>query len=228
MKLVKLRIRKKTLVPTKRQLVHEWRSDWRTVGIIEYSDGHKFFRHISPYGICETDAQFAKWLKDTFGVGIYSILGHQKGREGFYAFLKIECLDSSFARLSKNITQEQKEILDLAVEARKLNRQLKHAANEDEKSEIHSEISNIKDDIGLTKEIEELYKNKAGPAPYLRSTMPVYKYHEYENYGVGVSVNNEKHYTNKYKRMKQGDYEKEEERKIIEKKKLNQEYNEIW
>jgi hypothetical protein len=175
MRPVRLRIRKKVLVPTKHAIAHQYRSDWITVGVIDYFDSANFFSKI------KTDAQFAYYLLKKYGKGIYSVLGFKKGREGFYAFLKINCMEDRFCRMPKVETQEQKENRELSFEKRRLNRQLKQNEDltDDQKDLIHENLEEVNADLEINKEIGEIDSIKRGPAPYLKSTLPIYREHEY-------------------------------------------------
>ena len=64
-----IRIHKKTLVPTKRRIKHNARSDWKIKGKIDYEDSEQIFFVLG--GLIKTDAQFAKALFDDFGPGEY-------------------------------------------------------------------------------------------------------------------------------------------------------------
>lgn len=174
MKPIKIRIRKKTLVPTKRAIINQFRSDWILVGVIDYIESLDFFSRI------RTDAQFALWLKQTYGNGIYSMIAWKKGREGFFSFLTVECMDERFKRLQKKETQEQKEARELQCESNRLKRQLKGDGLDDEqKKEIQNQMQDINSDLSLNKEIISLDSKAVGCSPYLRSTLPLFKEHEY-------------------------------------------------
>lgn len=180
---IKLRIAKKTLVPTKFQRVNMWRSDWKHIYSIEYWDTGRLFREINPNSTIINDAQFAKWLKDNFGTGHYLVRAWKKGREGFWIFMKVECRDDCFIRLQRRKSRTRLEIEEKAREFRKLNKTLKEQGlYADEKSSISEDIDNIKEELELDKEIAELENGKYGPSPYLKSCMPVYFPHEYQDY----------------------------------------------
>src|SRR3989304_362858 len=102
MKLIRLHIKKKTLVPTKHQIIHEFRSDWKHIYTITPDMNFEFLMHI------KNDAQLACWLRDNFGVGEYSLI-FWGGGEGFKRFCKLKCNEETYQRLRKVETPEQKE-----------------------------------------------------------------------------------------------------------------------
>ena len=75
-----IKIRKKTKVPTKKQINHLWRSDWKKCGTINRADSVRIFKAINGTGLIENDAQFAKMLLNNFGVGIYSLIARSEER----------------------------------------------------------------------------------------------------------------------------------------------------
>lgn len=111
MKPIKIRIRRKTLVRTRFQRNHKYRSDWKLAGIIDYNNSFEIFKTINGGGVCENEAQFAKLLYKNYGSGIYSCIAWIKNRgDGrFFSFWKGELSIDGFKRLPKNITSEMKE-----------------------------------------------------------------------------------------------------------------------
>ncbi len=175
-----LRVRKKTLVPTKHALVHQYRSDWKTAAVISPEQSKQFFHHYNSRSEIKTDAHFAYWIYSNFGAGIYSTLAFMKGRKGFWNFMKIECTDAGFMRLQKNQTAIEKEKLELAAEYRKLKKTSEKIGDDEEKNFLKDEMESIKDELELSEEIIELEKSsRSGCYPYLKSLQPVYKFHEY-------------------------------------------------
>ncbi len=63
---IRIRINKGTRVPTKRQINHQERTDWKTVGVIDYSESPGIFSYLGNGGI-SNDAQFARLLIENFG-----------------------------------------------------------------------------------------------------------------------------------------------------------------
>jgi len=175
----KLRIRKKTKVPTKYQLNHKWRSDWKTVGVIEYNVSIGLFKILN--GNIENDAQFASFLYKNLGPGIYSILAWKFGYSGFWSFLTLELYDDGYKRLQKSQTMEQREKWKASIQIKKLNKKILTTEPEC-KHQIQEEIDELKEEYDLNAEIENLLKKKRGPAPYLKTVMPIFKFHEYQSY----------------------------------------------
>jgi len=112
-------VRKKTLVPTRRQMVHMWRSDWKQIRRINFDEICSMFNYFNPEAKIVTDSQLAKLIKDNYGTGIYSILYYRKGKEGFASLMKFECKEDLWARLPKQLTADEKEKQKLALEARR-------------------------------------------------------------------------------------------------------------
>ena len=176
-------IRKKNRVPTKRQNVHLFRSDWNRVAKIDYKDSVQLFKNIGKYGIIETDSQFAKWIKDNYGLGIYSVLAMKKGRKGWWSFIKIELSEHGFKRLPKNVTKEELELRKEIADKKGLEQRKAYAKGE-EKEYIESEIETSDELINMGKEeIKESKNKKRGCYPYLQSIQPVYGFHSYDDYG---------------------------------------------
>ncbi len=181
MKPIKLKIRRKTQVLTKHQIKYQFRSDWQFVKNIEYHETKKIFKKIGCGGLIETDSQFAKLLKITFGNGIYSIIAWRKGRRGFWGFFYVEITDNGFRKLRKMQTSDEKEIDNVKVEMRKLKEQLSKTKNIDERNTLLQEIDELMSNNDFNKEINNLEKPTVGPTPYLTQTHPIYKFHAYSN-----------------------------------------------
>ena len=179
MKPILILIRKKVRVPTKFQLKHKWRSDWKKVGKIEYNQCQQLFKPCG--GIVGTDAQFAKFLYDNFGTGIFSTVYWKKGLAGVHAFMKVELYADGFRRLPKTKTQEQWEMEKARRRILKLKNKIKK--NDGDFDELKSEIDEIREDYDMSKEIETMTSSRhSGVSPYLKSTIPIYKFHAYEEY----------------------------------------------
>lgn len=170
---ISLSIRKKTLVPTKKAIVHTHRSDWKLAYRLLYQESSIFFSKV------KYDNQFAKWLKDNFGIGIYSIIYWKKGQEGFKSFMKIECLEHTYKRLRKKLTKEQSEKNKIVSEKRRIERRLKNEGNLDIKDNLNEDLNQLNEELGLSKEIIKLEK---GPScyPYLKTLMPIFAEHRYD------------------------------------------------
>ncbi|MAG47082.1 hypothetical protein CL617_00625 [archaeon] len=181
MKPIKLRIRKKTRVPTKNQIIHQFRSDWKLVGIIDYPDSVRMFKNIGN-GPILTDSQFAKFIRSSWGDGIYSIIAWRKGYWGFWGFYYVEIANHGFRRLKKQITYEQKEIVNLKIQIRKNEKKLLETKSISERNELLKDIEDLKQDIDMEKQIKDLDKPVlSGPSPYLKQTQPIYRFHSYED-----------------------------------------------
>ena len=81
-----LTVRKKELVPTKRQIKHKQRSDWKIACKVSYEQSAEIFFEIGG-GLIKTDAQFAALILKDLGPGEYSVLDSRKGRKGFKSFM---------------------------------------------------------------------------------------------------------------------------------------------
>lgn len=179
---ISLLIQRKTKVPTKYQQVHLYRSDWRKIVKISYSESEQLFKNISGIGFIETDAQFCKWLFDNFGKGIYFLTAWRRGHKGFWSFMKVELKEEGFRRLPKNITKDELEKKREIEEMKGLKNKLSSASKE-EIVEIKEDIEISEDVIGMIKDdIKEEKKHKRGCYPYLKSTQPIYSFHSYEDY----------------------------------------------
>jgi len=80
-------VRKKTLVPTKRQLRHEFRSDWKQVLILNYQETYYLLNYFNPSSTISYIPQFADYIHNKFGNGEYSIIYEKKGQKGFKSFI---------------------------------------------------------------------------------------------------------------------------------------------
>ena len=181
---IKLRFQRKTRVPTKNAIVHQFRSDWRFVGMIDYPLSIKVFKIIDGTGVIETDAQFAKLILVSFGPGEYIVKAWKRGHEGFWLFMHIICFTNGFfKRIERNISVDEKEARVSVLDYKRLKSQLGSAESPNEKESIRQEIDSTEEMMSLNKEIAELTKGKKrGPYPYLKSIQPVYKEHEYQEY----------------------------------------------
>lgn len=177
---IKLLIERKTRVPTKNQIVHQFRSDWKKVHMIDYYTSKQMFSNIGN-GPIESDAQFCKWLLDNFGTGVYLVIAWRKGRKGFWNFMKVELFEDKFRRLPKNPTPEEQEINQEKRYIENLKRK-KIDKSQSEREEIESEIEDTEDYLSDIR--KEIKNSKKGCYPYLKSCQPVYHWHSYEDYNV--------------------------------------------
>jgi hypothetical protein len=96
---IKIRIHKKTLVPTKKQVKHSVRSDWKYIATIDYKKSAKLFYYIGE-GPLKNDAQFAKVIFDNYGSGEYLLIYWKLGMKGFKKFMQVDC-DAEGYQLTK-------------------------------------------------------------------------------------------------------------------------------
>lgn len=177
-----LLVQRKTRVPTKNAIIHQWRSDWKTVIILKHPTILTLFNHFNKNAMIKTDAQFAYYLCKNFGLGIYSIKAWGKGHKGFWSFMKVELFEDGYLRLPRNQSTTDKEKLELMSEYRKLKSKLKKADDIESQNELKEEINNLGEELEITDEIKDLEKpEKYGCYPFLKSISPIYKFHEYEN-----------------------------------------------
>lgn len=181
---IRIRIHKKTLVPTKRQLVHRYRSDWKYLAEISYEKSREVFKVVDGTGLVSNDAQFAKLLFDNFGAGEYMCLAWKKKHQGFWNFMKVICYDNGlFKRTEKTISNEQREARAQNIDYKRLKRQLLTAESESEKESIVQELQSVESMMSINKEIVQLDSlNRKGPWPYLKTVPQIYREHEYEEY----------------------------------------------
>lgn len=186
MRPIKIRIRKKTLVRTKHQARHKYRSDWKLVGVIDYIDSFKIFKSINGTGLCENEAQFAKILYKNYGSGIYSCIAWIRGRgDGrFFGFWKGELTPDGFMRLPKTITDEMKEKKVNILQFKKLKKQLDDdTIDSATKLDVQYQMTELEEELGFNTEIIELENdNTHGPSGYLKANIPIYKLHAYEEH----------------------------------------------
>jgi len=175
---LKLNIRKKVTIENPNS-TFLYRSEWRTVGKLAWNECHRFFKMLNGYEGIESDAQFASFLKATWGNGIYYVQGWSKGREGFFNFMKLECKDTTFKRLPKRLTIEQIENQQLKSEKLRLLGQAKTTHDPDQKELIQDRLNEINDEVSLNNEIKNFDKKKECSA-FLKSILPIYKEHRYD------------------------------------------------
>jgi len=183
MRPLQIHIKRKTRVPTKNQIIHQYRSDWKVVAKLSYPETSRLFNCFNIGGAIKTDAQFAKFLYDHLGKGEYLCLAWCKGREGFYNFWKVHLDGFGFTRLPKNVTQEDKDRQKTVRDFKELKNRLKTESDVIERDSIQKEIAELSEEIDFDREIKELSSSSSGPSPYLKQSIPVYKVHAYESYG---------------------------------------------
>ena len=190
MKPLLLIIRKKIRVPTKNQIVHQWRSDWKPIGKIQYKDSFSLLNAVNNTGLIKTDAQFAKLLYDNYGTGIFHVNAWRKGHVGIISFFFVELRSEGFIRLKRNISRDEKEKLEDVAEFRRLKRLLADSAGE-ERVRIQKDLDDMQDVISMDTDIISMTRPSClYTSQYLTSTKPVYKLHAYENYGINAKQEN--------------------------------------
>jgi hypothetical protein len=189
MKPLKIRIRKKEKVPTRRQRNHRYRSDWKCKLVLDYKDTYKLFNCFG-FGPIKTDAQFCKLLYQELGPGIYHILAWSKGYEGFWSFGMYELRSDGFVRIKKEKTAERKEREENKREIRKLKKEIAETKDIEKANNLKEELADTKEFQDLLVEIDEESNShkRRGPTPYLKQKQPVYDFHEYED----INSNTEK------------------------------------
>ncbi len=165
-----LLIRKKTKVPTKRQIKHQERSDWKLIWKVSYQQSAEIFFEIGG-GPIKTDAQFAALILQDFGKGEYSILDCKKGRKGFRSFMHfIVKSDGYFQQVKAGVYKNK----------RKENLETEYAKVKFEYQESRSE-SNWDELDKLQKKIDRS-DHAQGPYPILESLQPRYRMHKIEGW----------------------------------------------
>ena len=165
-----LLIRKKKLVPTKKQYKHQQRSDWKLPCKVNYEQSAEIFFEIGG-GPIKTDAQFAALILKDFGPGEYSILDSRKGRKGFRRFIQfIVKSDGYFKQVKAAVYKnKRKEKLEAEYARAKFDYQ-------ESKSEYNwDEMQNLQKKIDRADHAQ-------GPYPILQSLQPRYREHKIEGW----------------------------------------------
>ena len=148
--------------------------------MIDYEFSKQVFVNINR-GVCETDAQFCKWLYEKFGKGTYLCIAWRKGRKGFWNFMKVELHENKFRRLKRNPTKEEIELREEIRNTKELERKKKEKSQK-ARDEIEEEIEDSQEYISEIK--DDIKNKKTGCYPYLKSLQPMYSFHSYEDYGI--------------------------------------------
>ncbi len=196
MKPVLIRINRKT-IESSPNLKYDYRICFRFVEKIDYDKSEFILSCVGNPNVglgITTDAQFAKWLVDSFGLGKYLVFIWKKGRKGFCTFY-FDCEKRGrFKQIRKKKTAEEEDREKAIREIKRKKNELKNAISTSEKESVNREINEMKEDIGIDNEIIQLdIELNKGKVRIFKNTNPVYKEHEYENYGTGDSD-----YINKY------------------------------
>jgi len=188
---VRVRIQRATLVRTNPNSKYEWRTDWKTVRVIDYGESGDIFACVDAergLGI-QTDAQFAKWLVDNFGLGRYILNIWKKKYRGF-TFMMFDCRKADrFCQVMKEKSKRRREKDELVREFRTKKRELERSDDESEKETLKGELEDI-EEMAEIEEIIDLDEEEKKIRPRIKifkNTLPIYKEHEYEEYGIRSS-----------------------------------------
>jgi hypothetical protein len=181
---------RKTLVKTKETAsVHEFRSDWKPIYRISYDESKKLFASVSDKGFIETEPEFAYYILNKFGEGIYYFRVYKKGQKGFRDFLYIEVQKNRFRRLKAMGRYQEKRVQELKLDIETFNSKIRESSGE-ERDDLEFDLENAKE------ELEEIHTTKKTkyPYPYLTSSVPVYSWH-------GMEEQSEEEDDEKYQRL---------------------------
>ena len=163
-------VRKKTKVLSRRQINHEFRSDWKLKCKIDYWRSRELFFEIGG-GPVKTDAQFIKLVLEEFGDGEYSVLYWMKGRKGFRSFIHFIVKPNGYFKQVKAgvYKNKRKEKLEVEYVRAKFDYQeMKSEANWDEMQNLQRKIDRA--------------DYAQGPYPILQSLQPRYREHKIEGW----------------------------------------------
>ncbi|MFA5259022.1 MAG: hypothetical protein WC402_03015 [Candidatus Pacearchaeota archaeon] len=161
-------VRKKTKVLSRRQINHEFRSDWKLKCKVDYWRSRELFFEIGG-GPIKTDAQFVKLVLEEFGEGEYSVIYWMKGRKGFRSFIHFIVDSEGYFKQVKAGVYKNK---------RKLNLEDEYCRAKFEYQESKTE-SNWDEMQNLQKKIDRA-DHAQGPYPILESLQPRYRVHKIE------------------------------------------------
>ena len=171
---IRIRINKGTLVPTKKQIKHEERTDWKTVGVIDYSESPEIFSYLGN-GLIRTDAQFAKLLIENFGPGKYTCIFWRKGMKGFRRFIMLKCTPEGFKQMKAEVYRNRRKKFEKEQDLARLKQELKEFDNPHEQEALLDEIKKTEESLDYEARAQWSY-------PYLESLPQRYKFHDYEGY----------------------------------------------
>ena len=178
MKKLMIRISKKTSVPIV-NVKFDHRSEWRFVLKIDYPECFNLFKTINGVQGIETDAQFCKYLYNRLGEGTYLCLAWEKGKEGFWNFMKVELKDTSFIRYPKRETKAMRQAKQKVFEIRALKRQAKKILDPEARKDIEEQKEELEEDVDFERYFNKVFKKRTGVSPYLKSLHPLFKEHLY-------------------------------------------------
>ena len=169
-----MQIHKKTLVPTKRNIKHSMRSDWKQVSKLSYDDCDRLFACQEIGGEISTDADFIQAIFNDYGAGDYYCLAGGKGFPHFWNFLMFRVdEDGRFIRTKSNTTFRKRKRVKRDSEIDKLEA-LKDKTRIEEWDKIEEQIAEQK----YKESVSQLGidgKKRFGPHPYLIITTRVQK-----------------------------------------------------
>jgi hypothetical protein len=168
-----LLIRRKTLVPSIRQIKHQYRNDWKLIWKVPYWKSAELFYEIGG-GPIKTDAQFIRFILEEFGEGEYSILDCRKGRKGFRSFMHFIVDSEGYFKQVKAGVYKNKRKFDLEAEYNRAKfeyQEMRSEANWDELDELQKKIDRA--------------EHAQGPYPILQSLQPRYRVHKIERWEDG-------------------------------------------
>lgn len=174
---------------------YPYRICFRFVHKLDYSDSEYIFKNIGNLDVglgIEKDSQFAKYLRDLLGPGLYTINIWKKGRGGNFTFYYFDCSKSDrFRQIPIKKSKEKEELEKVSLNLKKLKGKLKVGnLTKEQIVGINNEIREIYDDADMetTKEIIKLDRETKFPKikPF-KNSLPLYREHEYEEYGSNES-----------------------------------------
>jgi hypothetical protein len=179
MKPLLLIIRQKFEVPSITQRVHKTKLIWKERYRLDYSQTPQFLKSLG--GVIENDAQFANWLKTTFGVGDYQVNAWMIGKEGFWSFIRILCNENDYCRIKRKDKKIRKELNDYKLEVSRLKVEQDSTDDSSAKIDLQKEID-VYENAAKNIEDESNPTTKYGTAGYLKAVQPLYKPHFYQEF----------------------------------------------
>jgi len=185
MDLIIVRIGKAKTVPAVNSRF-DYRTEFRFVHKVTYPQSEMIFKNVGRTNVglgIETDAQFAKWLVDNFGLGRYHIHLFKKGVRG-WTFYSFDCSKQNrFQQVKKEPTFKEREEEANLREYKKKKRELGEAESESEREDLQGEIKEIEEDLDVSDILEEGNRHTHVKIKPFRNTQPLHKEHGYEEYG---------------------------------------------
>jgi len=185
MKPVKLMISRKTVIPSKTPK-YNYHIAFLVVDKIDYSESEYIFKDIGDRDVgvkIEKDSQFAKWLVDNYGFGRYLISIWRKGFWGISHYYFDCTKPNRFRQIPKKKTKEREEIEKGYKEMKKYYKELKEEKDKERRKELVNKIEEIKEDLEINNEVIRSVERGKRKIILFKNTLPLYKEHEYEDYG---------------------------------------------